>query len=265
MSQVEWLLELTSRQGGRADRGKQYFEDGRVRKVTLDDRYVRAEVIGSQVYEVQVSLTPVHTSSCSCPDEALPCKHVYALAHHVNQTPSLAKQCRERENEFEPGRYDPRLDAAPPEVSRFLATMALRSHPCLEALLEPTAYGFLRCIEENARYRESESHLGTTPHLYIEELDLVLEALALLQSISPAVVQTVSGWGFVAWAMGLEKDYEGSLPEEWIWEDFPVSPRKTAYYDLPRFVSDFHQPDLAEERLKQARKADSWQELVTDK
>lgn len=218
--------------------------------------------MGNQEYEVHISLTPAHTSSCSCPDEVFPCKHVYALAHHVKHNPSLVEQGREMQTEFEAGQYDSRLDAVPRKMRCFLATVALRSHPCLEALLEATPQVFLRYIEEHAGYRESESYLGTTPHLEIEELDLLLETLALAYSISPETVQTVSEWGFIAWAMGLERDYPGSLPAEWIWESFPISSRKTDYYGLPRFVSGFHRPQLAEERLEKARKAPDWHELV---
>ncbi len=263
MSQTEWLLDLTTRRGGRAARGKTYFEKGHVTNVTVDGRYIGAEVIGTRTYDIQIALTPAHISSCSCPDEVFPCKHVYALAHHVKHTPSLAEKCRDMESTFEPGQYDSRLDTVPQKVRRFLATVALRSHPWLEVLTEPTARAFLCCIEEHTRYRETESHLGTTPHMGIQDLDLLLEALALVQDTSPETVEQVAGWSFVAWVKGLEAAYP-DLPDEWIWEDFPISPGRTDYYGLPRFVSGFHRPRLAEEHLEKAMEADDWYALVSD-
>lgn len=263
MSQTEWLLDLTTRRGGRAARGKTYFEHGHVMNVTVDGRYIGAKVQGTRTYDVQIALTPAHTSSCSCPDEVFPCKHVYALAYHLKHTPSLAEKCREMEGTFEPGQYDPRLDTVSQKVQRFLAAVALRSHPWLQVLAKPTARAFLRRIEEHTRYRETESHLGTTPHLEIQDLDLFLEALALIQDTSPETVEQVAGWGFVAWATAFKADYPG-LPDEWIREDFPVSPDKTDYYGLPRFISRFHRPRLAEERLKKALEANDWYALVSD-
>lgn len=263
MSQTKWLLDLTTRRGGRAERGKTYFDEGHVADVTVGSRYIRAKVRGTRTYDVEIALTPVHTSSCSCPDEMFPCKHVYALAYHVKHTPSLAEKCRELESTFEPGQYNPRLDAVPLKVRRFLATVGLRSYPWLEVLIEPTTRTILSCIEEHTQYRETESHLGTMPHLEIRDLDLILETLVLVQDASPEIVEQVAGWGFVAWAKGLEAVYP-DLPNEWIWEDFPISPRMTDYYGLPRFVSGFHRPRLAEERLEKAMETDDWYVLALD-
>ncbi len=263
MSQTAWLIKLTTRQGGRAERGRTYFEQGQVGNISIDDRYIRATVRGTHNYDVQIALTPVHTSSCSCPDEMFPCKHVYALACYVKHTPSLAEKCRGMEGTFEPGWSDPRLDAVPLKIRRFLATVGLRSRPWLDIVTAPTPQAFLHCIEEHTRYRETESYLGTTPHLEIQDVDLLLEVLALVQDISHETVEQVAGWGFVAWAKGFEAAHP-DLPDEWIWESFPLSSDRTDYYSLPRFVSGFYRPRLAEKRLKKARNADDWYALVSD-
>ncbi|MBI2564713.1 SWIM zinc finger family protein [Candidatus Woesearchaeota archaeon] len=69
-------------------RGKEYFIDKRVRRIRFDGNTVIAEVVGNDVYEVEISgLNSVKklqelNCSCSCPYEGL-CKHVVAVLIHL--------------------------------------------------------------------------------------------------------------------------------------------------------------------------------------
>ncbi|MFP3871822.1 MAG: SWIM zinc finger family protein [Candidatus Natronoplasma sp.] len=261
--QVEWLLSLTEKEGGRAGRGERYFEEGRVKDIKEDGPYLRAVVEGTSDYDVRIAFTRVHDSRCSCPDPMFPCKHVYAVAHHVKSEPNLVERLKAKEIEKESCEYDERLKEAPEKIKLFLADLALKDEPGREAIFSPTPERYLRRIEKNSTYRETESYMGTTPHLELQEKELFLEEVALLNELEPEVVKVIAGWTFVAWAKGIEKDYYGrTVPEDWIWEFFPITTDLTDYYGLPPFVSGYHEPEIARERLEKARGSKDWYHLI---
>ena len=65
---------------GRYERGKHYYERGAVTEIERIDEIVQATVQGSQPYDVDVTLTDGSyiDGRCSCPDDAVPCKHIVA-------------------------------------------------------------------------------------------------------------------------------------------------------------------------------------------
>lgn len=67
-------------ESGRYARGERYYERGAVTEIERVDDSVRATVQGSRPYDVQVTLSDGRyvEGRCSCPDDAVPCKHVVA-------------------------------------------------------------------------------------------------------------------------------------------------------------------------------------------
>lgn len=65
---------------GRYERGERYYERGAVTEIERVDDQLEATVQGSRPYDVRVTLSDGSyvEGSCSCPDDAIPCKHVVA-------------------------------------------------------------------------------------------------------------------------------------------------------------------------------------------
>ncbi|TYT60972.1 SWIM zinc finger family protein [Natrialba swarupiae] len=65
---------------GRYDRGRSYYERGAVTDLEHVDDVVQATVQGSRPYDVRVTLSDGRyvEGRCSCPDDAVPCKHIVA-------------------------------------------------------------------------------------------------------------------------------------------------------------------------------------------
>lgn len=65
---------------GRYTRGERYYERGAVTDIERVDDTLRATVQGSRPYHVQVTLSEGRflEGRCSCPDDAVPCKHIVA-------------------------------------------------------------------------------------------------------------------------------------------------------------------------------------------
>ena len=75
--------DLTLRQvtePGRYERGSRYYERGSVTELEYVDHTLQATVQGSRPYDVQVTLSQGSyvSGQCSCPDDAVPCKHIVA-------------------------------------------------------------------------------------------------------------------------------------------------------------------------------------------
>lgn len=214
---------------------------------------------GTSDYEVKIALTEIHDSRCSCPDPVFPCKHVCAVAQELKKNSDLLGRLKEKKIDFHIGEYDERLKNAPEKIKLFLAKLALEEEPGREAIFSPTPKKYLQRIEKNSTYKETESYMGTTPHLELKKEDLFLKELALVNEFEPEVVKVIAGWAFVAWAKGVEKDHYGrNVPEDWIWEFFPFTTDLTDHYGLPPFVSGYHEPDIAGERLESARGSKDW-------
>lgn len=67
-------------ESGRYERGERYYQRGAVSEIELIDERIEATVQGSRPYDVQVRLSDgkFETGRCSCPDDAMPCKHIVA-------------------------------------------------------------------------------------------------------------------------------------------------------------------------------------------
>lgn len=67
-------------ESGRYARGERYYERGAVTDIERVDDSVRGTVQGSRPYDVQVTLSDGRyvEGRCSCPDDAVPCKHIVA-------------------------------------------------------------------------------------------------------------------------------------------------------------------------------------------
>ncbi len=65
---------------GRYERGERYYERGAVTEIERVDDILQATVQGSRPYDVHVTLADGSfiEGQCSCPDEAVPCKHIVA-------------------------------------------------------------------------------------------------------------------------------------------------------------------------------------------
>ncbi|ELY55808.1 SWIM zinc finger family protein [Natronococcus jeotgali] len=65
---------------GRYERGTRYYERGAVTEIERVENLVQATVRGSRTYDVQVTLSEGRYADgrCSCPDDAVPCKHIVA-------------------------------------------------------------------------------------------------------------------------------------------------------------------------------------------
>lgn len=65
---------------GRYERGERYYNRGAVTEIDRVDDLVEATVQGSQPYTVRVTLADGSylKGQCSCPDDAVPCKHIVA-------------------------------------------------------------------------------------------------------------------------------------------------------------------------------------------
>jgi uncharacterized Zn finger protein len=65
---------------GRYQRGERYYNRGAVTEIQRVDSRLQATVKGSQPYDVRVTLEHGRyvDGQCSCPDDAVPCKHIVA-------------------------------------------------------------------------------------------------------------------------------------------------------------------------------------------
>lgn len=65
---------------GRYQRGEQYYTRGAVTEIERVDNQLHATVQGSQPYDVRITLDHGQfvDGRCSCPDDAVPCKHIVA-------------------------------------------------------------------------------------------------------------------------------------------------------------------------------------------
>ncbi|MFB1065594.1 SWIM zinc finger domain-containing protein [Natrinema sp. H-ect4] len=75
---LETIRQVT--EPGRYDRGTRYYERGSVTDIEYVDDSLQATVQGSRPYDVQVTLSQGSyvSGQCSCPDDAVPCKHIVA-------------------------------------------------------------------------------------------------------------------------------------------------------------------------------------------
>lgn len=75
---LETLRQVT--EPGRYERGSRYYERGSVTELEYVDDTLQATVQGSHPYDVQVTLSQGSyvSGQCSCPDDAVPCKHIVA-------------------------------------------------------------------------------------------------------------------------------------------------------------------------------------------
>lgn len=75
---TEALKQVT--ESGRYQRGERYYNRGAVTEIDRVDDRVQATVQGSQPYDVRVTLDDGRfvDGQCSCPDDAVPCKHIVA-------------------------------------------------------------------------------------------------------------------------------------------------------------------------------------------
>ena len=75
---TEALEQVT--ESGRYQRGERYYTSGAVTDIERVDEQVQATVQGSQPYDVRVTLEDGRFVDgwCSCPDDAVPCKHIVA-------------------------------------------------------------------------------------------------------------------------------------------------------------------------------------------
>jgi uncharacterized Zn finger protein len=75
---TEALKQVT--ESGRYQRGDRYYTSGAVTDIERVDEQVQATVQGSQPYDVRVTLEGGRfvDGRCSCPDDAVPCKHIVA-------------------------------------------------------------------------------------------------------------------------------------------------------------------------------------------
>ncbi|MXV60963.1 hypothetical protein GS429_02570 [Natronorubrum sp. JWXQ-INN-674] len=75
---TETLRSMT--EPGRYDRGERYYNHGAVTDIERVDDRLRATVQGSRPYTVEVTLSngSYMEGQCSCPDDAVPCKHIVA-------------------------------------------------------------------------------------------------------------------------------------------------------------------------------------------
>lgn len=75
---TEILRSVTD--SGRFERGERYYERGAVTTIGRVDDRIHATVQGSQPYDVTVTLSDGSyvEGKCSCPDDALTCKHIIA-------------------------------------------------------------------------------------------------------------------------------------------------------------------------------------------
>jgi uncharacterized Zn finger protein len=71
----------TMTEAGRYKRGERYYEGEAVTDLEHVDDLLHATVHGSQPYDVQVTLADGRYAKghCSCPDDAVPCKHIVAV------------------------------------------------------------------------------------------------------------------------------------------------------------------------------------------
>lgn len=78
---VETESLRTMTESGRYQRGERYYEGGAVTDLEHVDNLLHATVHGSQPYDVQVTLADGRyvEGQCSCPDGAVPCKHIVAV------------------------------------------------------------------------------------------------------------------------------------------------------------------------------------------
>jgi len=65
----------------RLERGKAYFEEGNIKGVIIQDKIVKAIVIGNNYYRVKLDLSK-NKFRCSCPD-SVNCKHMVALFYYL--------------------------------------------------------------------------------------------------------------------------------------------------------------------------------------
>lgn len=75
---TDFLKQVT--EAGRSQRGQRYYERGAVTALERVDNQLQATVQGSQPYDVHVTLEDGRfvDGRCSCPDDAVPCKHIVA-------------------------------------------------------------------------------------------------------------------------------------------------------------------------------------------
>jgi hypothetical protein len=80
-SSVDTESLRTMTESGRYQRGERYYEAGAVTDLEHVDNLLHATVHGSQPYDVQVTLSDGRYAEgqCSCPDDAVPCKHIVAV------------------------------------------------------------------------------------------------------------------------------------------------------------------------------------------
>lgn len=67
-------------ESGRYQRGERYYNQGAVTEIERVDDRLQARVQGSRPYDVRVTLEDGQyiNGQCSCPDDAVPCKHIVA-------------------------------------------------------------------------------------------------------------------------------------------------------------------------------------------
>jgi hypothetical protein len=80
-SSVDTESLRTMTESDRYQRGERYYEAGAVTDLEHVDTLLHATVHGSQPYDVQVTLADGRyvEGQCSCPDDAVPCKHIVAV------------------------------------------------------------------------------------------------------------------------------------------------------------------------------------------
>lgn len=66
---------------GRYERGQRYSRTGAVTAIDRVDDWIQATVQGSRPYDVRVRMADGQfvEGQCSCPDDAIPCKHIVAV------------------------------------------------------------------------------------------------------------------------------------------------------------------------------------------
>src|SRR3989344_6595001 len=72
------------------DRGKAYFEEGRVSNLFQTGNIITAKVQGSHNYKVTLNLE-TDNFRCNCPYEGNLCKHIAAVCYEVNKRKNIKK------------------------------------------------------------------------------------------------------------------------------------------------------------------------------